>query len=140
MYILQNALKNVARNRGRNILTGSIILAVIVTTVISLIINTASGAIIEDYKARFGTKVFINPDTSRVSVMSGQKSEQTVPLPVVYAAIAGSDCLMSADLSCRVPSISDSLVGLGENSGGGAIPVSSDGGSFAKSPTMNVHG
>ena len=140
MYVLQNALKNVARNRGRNILTGAIILALIVTTVISLIINTASGSIIDDYKAQFGAKVFINPDTTKVSVLSGQQSEQIVPLPVVYAALAGSDCLMSADLSCQVPSVSDTLIGLGESTGGAAVPISPDGGSFTKFPTMNVKG
>ena len=140
MYILENALKNVIRNRGRNILTGAIILAIIVTTVISLSINTASGAIIEDYKAKFGTRVFINPDTSKLSVMSGSQSAQTVPLRDVYAALADSDCLMSADLSCQVPSVSDTLLGLGEDTGGSAVPVSPGGGSFTKFPTMNVKG
>ena len=91
MYIFTNALKNVMRNKGRNILMGAIILAIIVTTVISLIINTASGAIIEDYKTQFGTRVFINPDTSRLTVMSGGQTAQTVPLRDVYAALAGSD-------------------------------------------------
>ena len=140
MYILQNALSNVTRNKGRNILTGSIILAIIVTTVISLIINTASGAMIEDYKARFGAKVFINPDTSRLTALSGGPSEQTVPLPEVYAALAGSGCLMSADLSCQVPSVSDMLLGLGESTGGGAVPIAPGGGSAARFPTMNVKG
>jgi putative ABC transport system permease protein len=119
---------------------GSIILAIIITTVIALIINTASGSVIESYKARFGVKVFINPDTSKVSVMSGKQSEQTVPLPVVYAALADSDCLMSADLSCQVPSVSDTLLGMGESSGGNAVPISPGGGSFTKFPTMNVKG
>jgi len=140
MYIIANALKNIARNKGRNILMGAIILAIIVTTVISLIINTASGAIIEDYKTQFGTRVFINPDTSKVSVLSGKQSEQTVPLPVVYAALADSDCLMSADLSCQVPSVSDTLLGLGESTAGAAVPISPGGGSATKFPTMNVKG
>jgi len=140
MYIIQNALKNVARNKGRNILVGAIILAIIVTTVISLIINTASGAIIEDYKTQFGTRVYINPDTSRVSVMSGAQSGQIVPLRDVYAALAGSNHLISADLSCQVPSVSDTLLGLGESTGGSAVPVSPGGGSFTKFPTMNVKG
>jgi putative ABC transport system permease protein len=46
---------------------------------------------------------------------------------------------MSADLSCHVPSVSDTLSGLGE-SAGGAVPISSDGTSAAKFPTMNVKG
>jgi putative ABC transport system permease protein len=136
MYILQNALKNIVRNKGRNILMGAIILAIIVTTVISLIINTASGSIIEDYKTRFGTKVYINPDTSRLTVLGGQKSEQIVPLSEVYAAIADSEHLMSAFLTCQVPSVNDTLIGLGEQLDGNAVPVGG-GGRF---PTMNVHG
>jgi len=139
MYIIQNALKNIARNKGRNILLGAIILAIIVTTVVSLSINTASTAIIEDYKAQFGTRVFINPDTSKLTVMSGGQTEQAVPLPYVYAALAGSDCLLSADLSCQVPSVSDTLLGLGEDAGG-AIPIAPDGGPAARFPTMNVKG
>ena len=140
MYILINAIKNVARNKNRNILTGMIILAIIVAAVVSLIINIAAGSIIEDCKSQFGAKVFINPDTSKVSVMSGRQSEQIVPLPDVYAALAGSDCLISADLSCQVPSVSDTLLGMGESSGGSAVPVSPGGSSFTKFPTMNVKG
>ena len=140
MYILQNALKNVVRNKGRNLLLGAIILAIIVTTVVSLIINTASEAIIEDYKAQFGTRIYINPDTSRVSVMSGAQGTQTVPLRDVYAAIADSEYLLSADLSCQVPSVSDTLIGLGEAPVGGAVPVTPGGGSAGRFPTMNVKG
>ena len=140
MYIFTNALKNLSRNKGRNILLGAIIFAIIVTTVISLIINTASGAIIEDYKTQFGTRVYINPDTSKLTVMSGQQSEQIVPLREVYAALADSDCLMSADLSCQVPSVSGTLIGLGESTGGNAVPIAPGGGSVASFPTMNVKG
>jgi len=139
MYILQNALKNITRNTGRNVLTGAIILAIIAATVVSLNINAASGKIIEDYKTLFGTRVYINPDTSRLTVMSGAQSAQTVPLREVYAAIAGSNYLLSAELSCQVPSVSDTLFGLGESTGAGAVPVS-PGGSFTKFPTMNVKG
>ena len=139
MYIFTNALKNVARNKGRNLLLGAITLAIIVTVIIAFCIHTASGSIIADYKTRFGAKVFINPDTSKLTVLSGRQSEQTVPLPVVYAALAGSDCLMGADLSCHVPSVSDTLLGLGEQAGG-AVPIASGGGSFTKFPTMNVKG
>ena len=140
MYILQNALKNIARNKGRNILLGAIILAIIVTTVISLIINTASGAIIDDYKTQFGTRVYINPDTSRLTVMSQGQTLQTVPLPDVYAALANSDNLMDVALSCQVPAVSDTLKGLGESAGGDAMIFSPATGANTRFPTMGVHG
>ena len=140
MYVIQNALKNVVRNKGRNALMGSIILAIIVTTAISLIINAASGAIIEDYKAQFGTRVYINPDTTRLTVMSGEQTLQIVPLPDVYAALAGSKHLKDLTLSCQVPSVSDTLIGLGENPGENAIIFSPATGADTRFPTMSVRG
>jgi len=140
MYILQNALMNIARNKGRNILLGAIILAIIVTTVISLIINTASGAIIDDYKTQFGTRVYINPDTTRLTVMSQAQTLQTVPLPDVYAALANSENLMDVALSCQVAAVSDTLKGLGESAGGDAIIFSPATGTNTRFPTMGVHG
>ncbi|MCL1830343.1 MAG: ABC transporter permease [Oscillospiraceae bacterium] len=140
MYIFINSLKNVIRNIGRNILLAIILLAVIVGCLTALIIHTTSKGLIEDYMALFGAKVYINPNSSKVSVMSGRQSEQIIPLPEVYAALADSDCLMGADLSCQVPSVSDTLLGLGELSGGTAVPIAPNGGAFTKFPTMNVKG
>ena len=140
MYVLRNALRNISRNVGRNALMGAIVLAVIVTAVVSLMIGQASGLMIDAQKARFGVRVYINPDLSRVSVMSGRQSGQTVPLRDVYAALAGSGCLMGADLACHVPSVSDSLRGLGEGPVGGAVPFSPDGDNSGRFPTMNVKG
>jgi len=53
MYIFQNALKNVARNKGRNILIAAIIFAIILTTVVALIINNTATAVIDRYKEQF---------------------------------------------------------------------------------------
>jgi putative ABC transport system permease protein len=66
MYIFQNALKNILRNRGRNIMIGIIIFAIILTTVVSLIINNTSNAVIESYKDRFASEVSITPDMEKV--------------------------------------------------------------------------
>ncbi|WP_195574917.1 ABC transporter permease [Paenibacillus sp. 1001270B_150601_E10] len=66
MYILQNALKNLVRNKGRNLMIGAIIFVIILTTVVSLIINNTSSAVIEDYKERFASEVYITPDMQKV--------------------------------------------------------------------------
>jgi len=66
MYILKNAIENVARNKGRNILMGVIILAIIATTVVALIINNTANTVIASYKDRFSSEVFISPDMARV--------------------------------------------------------------------------
>ncbi|WP_026478715.1 ABC transporter permease [Alkaliphilus transvaalensis] len=59
MYIITNAVKNIGRNKGRNILMAIIIFAIILTTAVSIIINTTTSAIITDYKSRFGAEVSI---------------------------------------------------------------------------------
>ena len=66
MYIIQNASKNIGRNKGRNILMGVIIFAIIATSAIALIINNTANGIIDDYRERFGSEVRINPDFERI--------------------------------------------------------------------------
>jgi len=62
MYIISNAVKNISRNKGRNSIMAVIIFAIILTTAVSIIINTTTSAIIKDYKARFGAEVSITPN------------------------------------------------------------------------------
>lgn len=66
MYIFQNALKNIVRNRGRNILMGAIIFAIILTTVVALIINNTASAVIESYKDRFSSEVTISVNMEKL--------------------------------------------------------------------------
>jgi len=77
MYIIQNALKNVVRNRGRNILLGIILFAIIITSVVSLMINNTANGIIDDYKARFGSEVFITANTQKM--MSAGRTPSQLP-------------------------------------------------------------
>ncbi|WP_270941670.1 ABC transporter permease [Romboutsia lituseburensis] len=65
MYIFKNALKNLARNKGRNTLLGIIMTAILSCTAISILINTTSNEIIKDYKDRFGAEVFIQPNMEK---------------------------------------------------------------------------
>ena len=60
MYIIKNAFINLFRNRGRNVMMGIIIFVVIVLSGTSIIIHSASNAIIDDYKNRFGSEVSLN--------------------------------------------------------------------------------
>ncbi|WP_250675911.1 FtsX-like permease family protein [Paraclostridium ghonii] len=66
MYILKNALSNLTRNKGRNMLVGIIMIAILSCTAISIIINTASNKIIDDYKSRFGSVVGIQSNDEKV--------------------------------------------------------------------------
>jgi putative ABC transport system permease protein len=66
MYIIHNALANVRRNIGRNLMIGAIVFAIIVTAAVSLIINNTAAAVIEDYRGRFASEVFIRLDFQRM--------------------------------------------------------------------------
>ena len=66
MYLFKNALVNLRRNMGRNILLAVIIFAIIATTAVTLIINNTAEGIIEDYQFRFGARVNIVPDTAQI--------------------------------------------------------------------------
>jgi putative ABC transport system permease protein len=66
MYIFYNAIQNLKRNVGRNILLAAIIFAIIATVSVTLIINNTADGIIEDYQFRFGSRVNITPDTEQI--------------------------------------------------------------------------
>ena len=74
MYILKNAMKNIGRNKGRNILIGVIILGIIASTVVAFSINTTTDEIIKDYKNRFGSEVTLAPDMEKL--MSENKGDE----------------------------------------------------------------
>lgn len=60
MYIIKNAIVNLKRNIGRNVLTSIIIFMSILISAIAIIIYTTSNLIINDYKDRFGSEVYIH--------------------------------------------------------------------------------
>ncbi|MDR0308970.1 MAG: ABC transporter permease [Coriobacteriales bacterium] len=77
MYIFQNALKNLIRNRGRNILIAIIVLVIIATTVVALIINNTATTVINDYKTRFSSEVSLSPDQQKLMEQAQQSSSST---------------------------------------------------------------
>lgn len=104
MYVIQNAIKNVGRNKGRNILMAVIIFAIMLTTAVSIIINTTTGTIIEDYKSRFGSEVNITFDTNQTIPMSEYKplseisiqlkAEAVLKIMVISLILAGASSLV----------------------------------------------
>lgn len=78
MYIFKNALKNLARNKGRNTLLGIIMTAILSCTAISILINTTSGEIIKDYKNRFGSEVYIQPDLEKMMEKAQKDGRESI--------------------------------------------------------------
>ena len=130
MYIFANALKNVVRNRGRNILLAAIIFAIIVTTVVALMINNTTSGIIDDYKTRFGSQVNISPDIEKFRASAGMPSAGgSMKLPSVTAQqsidFADSDYIKEYVMQIMIGVASESLKGKDEGVGGGFSLITS---------------
>jgi len=62
MYIISNAIKNLIRNNGRNILIAAVTLAIIVSAIVTLTINNASAIIIDEARMDIASRVDISVD------------------------------------------------------------------------------
>ena len=141
MYILENAFLNIMKNKGRNILLGVIIFAVIATTVIGMAIYNTSASIIEDYKTRFGSEVSIAPKTQQVGGNSGN-TQTDIITPEQTLSFAQSEYLQSADLSSSLSCFSSELSAIGQSDK--SNPTTSSGtytyGGDLKNATMRLRG
>lgn len=134
MYILNNAARNVWRNRGRNMLLGAMMLVVIATTVIAMMITSTSAGIIEDYKSRFGSEVTFAPDIQSLreeamasgdgSAGGGAGGGARLEMPTIeadqYLAFGDSEYLNSAEYTATTGLVLDDLTVVDEELGGGS--------------------
>ena len=136
MYILQNAGKNIVRNKGRNILMGFIILAIIATSAVALIINNTATGIIDNYKDRFSSEVSIVPNHQKIqedamrnaqsSSGGGQFFRMMIPQipPEQYILFGDSDYLSEAKYTSSVGILnSGGIKPIDEEKGGGGGAV-----------------
>ena len=141
MYVFENALLNIVKNKGRNILLGVVISAVIATTVISMTIYNTSASIIEDYKNRFGSEVSIAPKTQQVGGNS-QATPLDIITPEQTLSFAQSEYLQSADLSSSLSCHSVNLSAIDQSDK--SNPTTSSGtytyGGDLKNATMRLRG
>jgi putative ABC transport system permease protein len=128
MYLLENAFRNVLRNKGRNLLIGAIIFAVIVTTVIALMISATAGGVIDDYKGRFSSEVQITPNMQKVRDeamasrdANGGRVMMTTPTLNAdqYIAFGESEYLADAIYTVQTGLNSDTLTSIAAQSGPG---------------------
>lgn len=126
MYIFQNAFRNILRNRGRNILIGSIIFVIVVTTVIALMINNTTSGIINDYKGRFGAEVSLvaNMEKLREQAMANSTDGRVkITRPVIpaeqYITFGNSEYLQSSVYTASVGINNDDIAAIDADLGGG---------------------
>ncbi|MFA7725139.1 MAG: FtsX-like permease family protein [Candidatus Izemoplasmatales bacterium] len=118
MYIFRNAVKNIGRNKSRNILIAVIIFVIILATSVSIIINTTSKEIIDVYKTQFGSELYINLDYEKLKKDRTGFEGITVDQ---YIAFGESDLLKSKEYKAFVYVGSDGWIAIDENSGNDII-------------------
>jgi len=62
MYLITNAIKNLTRNKGRNLLLAAVTLAIIIGAVVTLTIHSAAERAIDDVRLDIGSRVTIEQD------------------------------------------------------------------------------
>lgn len=131
MYIIRNAVQNLLRNKGRNIIVAAIILTMLTATAVSMIINTTTANIIADYKERFGSKVYIHTDAEKFKSMAkGQEGLFSAPdiTDEQKLSFADSKYLKETLFKINYPAYAPNLKGIdqGKKSSSGNIGVKLD--------------
>lgn len=126
MYVFTNALKNIWRNKGRNILLFFIILMMILSTVVSVVVNTATGAVINDYKAKFGAEVTIIRSNKKIEEQNVPLSNIKVPSLADYQKYGESSLLKSKEFAANAFVVMQNLKTLDQGNVAG-VGVQQDG-------------
>ena len=143
MYILNNAVKNLFRNKGRNIIIALIILAMLTFTAISMIINSATDTVIKNYKEQFGSEIYLTYDEEKIheQEQNGQWTGITEITDDMKIKLADSEYLKETRIQVLYQAYSDTLKSVGQNkefSSGENAPSEGGGGYYM--PTLSIYG
>jgi len=120
VYILANALKNLGRNKGRNILIGIMIFLIITASMVTLCINNTTRSIIDDYKNRFGSEVTIGADLTQLVNTGTLGTYQAPPAitPQQYLRFAESEYLKESRILASATAGGESIKAVDESENG----------------------
>lgn len=127
MYVFTNALKNIWRNKGRNILLFSIVLLMVLSAVVSIVINTATGGVIETYKAKFGSEVTLIRSNKAIEEQNIPLSSLQIPSLEDYQKYGESDLLKSKFFAANAFVSMEGLKVLDQGKSDGAGLIRDDG-------------
>ena len=116
MYVLANSLRNLLRNKGRNLIMGAIILVMLVALSVSAVIGATTDRIVADYKSRFGSDVTISYNQEKVNkiLMSGAGEVPGIT-PEQYLAFGKSSYLKQMTYTTTLATSMDGLKGVDED-------------------------
>lgn len=147
MYLFKNALKNLGRNKGRNLLLGIIIFALILSTTVALVINATTKGIIDDYKNRFGSQVTLSVDFDKLMADTKPNADGSVAFPSApdispeqYLAFAKSDHLKSYQMDMLAGVVFDGLEAVGDKQNDGMVGAIGPGSEDYVSPKAKLLG
>jgi len=124
MYLFTNAIKNLARNKGRNLLIAAITLAIIMSTVVTLTINNAASRVIDDIRLDLGSRVSIRQDFIEMRQMGLDARTDAQHLPLSdFVAFSHSNYLRHTVFSADVLAWSDTLLAIDDPAYGAATRV-----------------
>ena len=127
MYLLTNAMKNLVRNKGRNILIAAVTLAIIVSTVVTLTINNAAAKIIDDIRLDLGSKVEVRQDFIEMRQSGlGREDASYISMDTVLS-YADSDYLLKTIWSADMYAWSDTFFAVGDENFGTGTRTNDDG-------------
>jgi len=113
MYLFTNAIKNLGRNKGRNILIAAITLAIIISTVVTLTINNAASRIVDDIRLDLGSRVSIRQDfiEMRQAGLDARTDMQHLPL-TDFVEFANSPYLRHTTFQADILAWSDKVIAI----------------------------
>ena len=127
MYLLTNAMKNLVRNKGRNILIAAVTLAIIVSAVVTLTINNAAAKIIDDIRLDLGSKVEVRQDFIEMRQSGlGREDASYISMDTVLS-YADSDYLRKTIWSADMYAWSDTFFAVGDENFGTGTRTNDDG-------------
>jgi len=129
MYILLNAIKNLVRNKGRNILLAAVTLAIIISAVVTLTISNAAAKVIDEIRLDLGSQVEIKQDFIEMSKAGLDARTDANYISIEqFESFAESDFLRKTIFSAEMYAWSDTFYAIGDEEKGGGLRSDGQGG------------
>ncbi|MCL2060784.1 MAG: FtsX-like permease family protein, partial [Oscillospiraceae bacterium] len=127
MYILANAIKNLARNKGRNLLIAAVTLSIVASAVVALTINNAAARVVDNIRLDLGSRVEVRQDFIEMRQIGlGREDASYISIDDFYA-FAESELLRQAIFNAEMYAWSGTFYAVDDESFGTATRVNDNG-------------
>lgn len=142
MYIFKNAVKNLFRNKGRNIIVALIMLAMLTFTAISMIINSATDKVIENYKEQFGSEVYLTYDDEKIREQEQKEGWADIPeiTDEMKLQLAESEYLKETRIQVLYQAYAEDIKSVGEETQNDSDGGMTSGGGAYYMPNLSIYG